>query len=161
MQNGKLPNSVLSASSQLNAYAGPENARLHFCAEIGRYGAWVAQKNDHSQYYQVDFGVETQVTRIETQGRQDSLQYVKEYTLRYSTDGSYFKQYQPSGFTKVRCFLKLSPDYCFAFVSFGKVECIVSFCYVGVSSWRICRTTSAWNVSFSFNWLKLGCIFIC
>ena len=109
MQNGKLKDSELSASSQYNAYAGPENARLHFCKEGSRYGAWIAQKNDHSQYYQVDFVVETQVTRIETQGRQDALQYVKEYTLRYSTDGSYFKQYQPSGFTKVRCFLKLSP----------------------------------------------------
>ena len=101
MQNGKLPNSALSASSQLNAYAGPENARLHFCKESGRYGAWVAQKNDHSQYYQVDFGVETQVTGIETQGRQDNLQYIKTYTLRYSTDGSYFKHYQPFGYTKV------------------------------------------------------------
>ena len=101
MQNGKLPNSALSASSQLNAYAGAENARLHFCKESGRYGAWVAQKNDHSQYYQVDFGVETQVTRIETQGRQDNLQYIKTYTLRYSTDGSYFKHYQPFGYTKV------------------------------------------------------------
>ena len=113
MQNRELPNSALSASSQLNAYAGPENARLHFCAESGRYGAWIAQNNYHSQYYQVDFGVETQVTRIETQGRQDSLQYVKEYTLRYSIDGSYFKQYQPSGFTKVRCFLKLTPNMFF------------------------------------------------
>ena len=111
MQNGKLPNSALSASSQYNAYAGPENARLHFCAESGRYGAWIAQKQDHNQYYQVDFGVETQVTRIETQGRQDSLQYVKEYTLRYSIDGSYFKQYQPSGFTMVRCFPKLTAKY--------------------------------------------------
>ena len=116
MQNGKLPNSALSASSQYNAYAGPENARLHFCAESGRYGAWIAQRNDHSQYYQVDFGVETQVTRIETQGRQDNLQYIKTYTLRYSTDGSYFRQYQPSGFTKVRCFLKLSAElFCFLF----------------------------------------------
>ena len=129
MQNGKLPNSALSASSQYNAYAGPENARLHFCAESGRYGAWIAQKNDHSQYYQVDFGVETQVTRIETQGRQDALQYVKAYTLRYSTDGSYFKQYQPSGFTKVRCFLSCC-QICFAMGIFGKVGFVVPFRYV-------------------------------
>ncbi|KAL9955596.1 hypothetical protein ACROYT_G036938 [Oculina patagonica] len=100
MQNGKLPNSALSASSQYNAYAGPENSRLHFYAQSGRYGAWIAQKQDHNQWLQVDFGVETQVTRIATQGRQDANQWVKEYTLRYSTDGSYFKQYQPSGFTK-------------------------------------------------------------
>ena len=130
MQNRELPNSALSASSQLDAYAGPENARLHFCAETGRYGAWIAQKNDHSQYYQVDFGVETQVTRIETQGRQDSLQYVKEYTLRYSTDGSYFKQYQPSGFTKVRDFLKMSPDmFCFWYFQQGGIHCSFPLCW--------------------------------
>ena len=129
MQNGKLPNSALSASSQLNAYAGPENARLHFCKESGRYGAWIAQRNDHRQYYQVDFGVETQVTGIETQGRQDALQYVKAYTLRYSTDGSYFKQYQPSGFTKVRCFLSCR-QICFAMGIFGKVGFVVPFRYV-------------------------------
>ncbi|KAL9955598.1 hypothetical protein ACROYT_G036941 [Oculina patagonica] len=100
MQNGKLPDSVLSASSQLNGYAGPENSRLHFYAQTGRYGAWIAQKQDLNQWLQVDFGVETQITRIATQGRQDGNQWVKEYTLRYSTDGSYFQQYQPKGFTK-------------------------------------------------------------
>ena len=101
MQNDKLPNSALSASSQYNGYTGPENARLHFYAESGRKGAWVAQKQDHNQWLQVDFGVETMITRIATQGRQDANQWVKEYTLRYSTDGSYFRHYQPFGYTKV------------------------------------------------------------
>ena len=101
MQNGKLPNSALSASSQLNAHYGPENARLHFYAVSGRYGAWIPSVQNHNQWFQADFGVETRVTRIETQGRQDANQYVKKFTLRYSTDGSYFKQYQPNGYTKV------------------------------------------------------------
>lgn len=101
MQNDKLPNSALSASSQYNGNTGPENARLHFYADSGRRGAWVAQKQDHNQWLQVDFGVETVITRIATQGRQDADQWVKEYTLRYSTDGSYFKHYQPFGYTKV------------------------------------------------------------
>ena len=116
MQNNKLPNSALSAASQYNGNTGPENARLHFYAESGRKGAWVAQKQDLNQWLQVDFGVETVITRIATQGRQDANQWVKKYTLRYSTDGSYFRQYQPSGFTKVRCFLKLSAElFCFLF----------------------------------------------
>ena len=103
MQNGKLPDSSLSASSELNSAYGAENARLHFQPKSGptRYGAWIPKVQDHSQWLEVDFGVETQVTRIATQGRQDASQWVKEYTLRYSTDGSYFKQYQPTGFTKV------------------------------------------------------------
>ena len=101
MQNGKLPNSALSASSQLNSYYGPENARLHFHPQSGRNGAWIPKKQDHHEWFQVDFGIETHVTRIETQGRQDASQWVKAYTLRYSLDGSYFNHYQPSGHTKV------------------------------------------------------------
>lgn len=102
MQNGKLANSAITASTQLNSYYGPENARLHFHPQPGRYGAWIPKVQDHRQYLQVDFGVETQITRIETQGRQDASQWVTEYTLRYSEDGSYFQQYQPDGYTKVR-----------------------------------------------------------
>ena len=101
MQNGKLPNSALSSSSQLNSYYGPENARLHFHPQSGRNGAWIPKTQSHSEWLQADFGVETQITRIATQGRQDANHWVKEYTLRYSTDGSYFQQYQPTGFTKV------------------------------------------------------------
>ena len=107
MQNENLPNSAISASSQLNSYYGPENARLHFHPQSGRNGAWIPNKQDHAQWLQVDFGVETVITRVETQGRQDAAQWVKEYTLRYSTDGNYFRQYQVNGYTKVSHLLYL------------------------------------------------------
>ena len=106
MQNGKLPNSAITASSQLNSYYGPENARLHFHPQSGRNGAWIPNKQDHAQWLQVDFGVETVITRVETQGRQDAAQWIKEYTLRYSTDGNYFQQYQVNGYTKVSHLLR-------------------------------------------------------
>nr|XP_058951355.1 uncharacterized protein LOC131778889 [Pocillopora verrucosa] len=99
MQNGKIPNSALSASSKLNANYGPENARLHFHPVGGRQGAWIPSVQNHNQWFQVDFGVETQVTRIATQGRQNANQYVTKYTLRYSLDKSYWNQYQPFGYT--------------------------------------------------------------
>lgn len=111
MQNDELPNSALSASSEYNRYTGPENARLHFYAENDRYGAWVAHKQDHYQWLQVDFGVETVITRVATQGRQDAAQWVKEYTLRYSIDGFYFNHYQPSGHTKVTFCNSRLPQY--------------------------------------------------
>ena len=103
MQNGKLPDSVLTASSMLSATYAPGMARLHQTAASGRGGSWIAKTQDLNQWLQVDFGVETTITRIDTQGRQDGSQWVKEYTLRYSNDGSYFKQYQPEGYTKVCC----------------------------------------------------------
>ena len=113
MQNGKLPDSALSASSEYNTIYGAEYARLHLQPGSGHAGGWVAAKQDHSQWLQADFGVETTITRIATQGRQDNSQWVKEYTLKYSNDGSYFHQYQPTGFTKVRkhnskCLIQLS-----------------------------------------------------
>lgn len=101
MQNGKIPNSALSASSKWNANYGPENARLHSHPVGGRQGAWVSSVQNHNQWFQVDFGVETQVTRIATQGRQNANQYVTKYTLRYSLDKSYWNQYQPFGYTVV------------------------------------------------------------
>ena len=103
MQNGRLPDSVLTASSMLSATYAPGMARLHQTAASGRGGSWIAKTQDLNQWLQVDFGVETTITRIDTQGRQDGSQWVKEYTLRYSNDGSYFKQYQPEGYTKVCC----------------------------------------------------------
>ena len=103
MQNGRLPDSVLTASSMLSATYAPGMARLHQTAASGRGGSWIAKTQDHNQWFQIDFGVETTITRIDTQGRQDGSQWVKEYTLRYSDDGSYFTQYQPEGHTKVCC----------------------------------------------------------
>ena len=97
MQNGRLPDSALTASSMLSATYAPRMARLH------RGRSWIAKTQDHNQWFQVDFGVETTITWIDTQGRQDGKQWVKEYTLRYSDDGSYFTQYQPEGYTKVCC----------------------------------------------------------
>ena len=91
----------MTASSKWNANYGPENARLHFHPVSGRQGAWVARVQNVNQWLQVDFGVEMQVTRIATQGRQNKNQYVTKYTLRYSLDKSHWNMYQPNGFTMV------------------------------------------------------------
>ena len=80
---------------------GPENARLHFKGAQGRVGAWIPQKQEHNQWLQVDFGNETRITGISTQGQYNSNYWVKSYTLRYSNDGSYFEHYQPELHTKV------------------------------------------------------------
>ena len=68
MESGQIPNSAITASSQLTPAYGPENARLHFKGTPGRLGAWILLRNDHGQWLQVDFGRETQVTGIATQG---------------------------------------------------------------------------------------------
>lgn len=101
MENGIIPNSAITASSELppNPLWTASHARLNY---KGIYGAWIPYKSDHNQWLQVDFGKQTEVTGIATQGYYHALHYVKSYTLRYSLDGSSFRQYQPESYTKVR-----------------------------------------------------------
>ena len=95
MENGQISNESLTVSSQLSPIAGPENARLNF------KWAWSPEISDRHQWLQVDFGAETRVTGISTQG----LDYfwVTSFTLRYRccNDGSNFQHYQPESYTKV------------------------------------------------------------
>ncbi len=114
MESGLIPNSAITASSKWNEKYGPKNARLNFKGASGRYGGWFSAENDHSQWLQVNFGRETQITGIATQGYYNSLRYVKSYTLQYSHDGSSFQQYQPESHTKVNV-LGVSQDLTFQF----------------------------------------------
>lgn len=96
MENGRiLRNGSITASSQENENTGPENARLNF------KGAWSPLNLEENQWLQVDFGVETRVTGISTQGHYDFETWIESYTLRYSDDGSNFEHYQAELYTKV------------------------------------------------------------
>ncbi|KAL9955704.1 hypothetical protein ACROYT_G037064 [Oculina patagonica] len=94
MENGQISNESLTASSQLSPTSGPENARLNL------NGAWSTLEFDHHQWLQVNFGAETRVTGISTQGDPSVYVWVKSYTLKYSNDGSNFRHYQPELNTK-------------------------------------------------------------
>ena len=95
LEKGRIFNGSVTASSQENENAGPGNARLNF------EGAWSPEDVEQNQWLQVDFGAETRVTGISTQGHYIYDTWVKSYTLRYSDDGSNFKHYQPELYTKV------------------------------------------------------------
>ena len=112
MESGQIPNSAVTASSQLGGAYGPENARLHYKGGVGRLGAWIPLTQDHSQWLQVDFGAETQVTGISTQGYYNADHWVKSYSLKYSTDGSNFHHYQPDSHTKVEFEYFCGKRYC-------------------------------------------------
>ncbi|XP_078346807.1 uncharacterized protein LOC144632077 [Oculina patagonica] len=94
MENGQISNESLTATSQLNPISGPENARLNFNR------AWSPEQFDHHQWLQVNFGAETRVTGISTQGDPIVYVWVKSYTLKYSNDGLNFQHYQPELYTK-------------------------------------------------------------
>ena len=93
MKSGKIPNSAISATTILNQYYGTERARLDTVKSGSYAGAWIPKTQDAGQWIEVDLGKITKITRLATQGRQDSTQFVKSYTITYSVEGGPFLPY--------------------------------------------------------------------
>lgn len=90
MQNGRIKNRAITASSYHNHFHAPWLARLHR-RKHGRFvGSWAAKHNNHHQFLQVDLGRTMKITGINTQGRYDASQWVTAYYVLYSSDGMYF-----------------------------------------------------------------------
>ena len=102
MQSGRIKPDAVQASSQADANHGPDNGRLHFQKTGARAGAWCAKTNDANQWIQAKFDVVAKVRRVSTQGRMDTDQWVKTYTLAYSFDGKTWKDYKLNGIVTVR-----------------------------------------------------------
>ena len=115
MQSGDIPDSAITASSSANAFShAPSVGRLHFLsAGSGRYGSWAAGANNAQQWFQVEFGSWTKVTAVATQGRQDSNQWVKTFSMSYSYDGVFYKIVNNErGLKKVRGMKKILSPPC-------------------------------------------------
>ena len=101
LEDKRVHNKMIRASSYYNYWCGPWNGRLNG-RRHGRYGgAWCAKRRDRRQWLQIDFGALTKVYRIASQGRQNSAQWVKSYSLSYSKNGYKFITYKEGGRTKV------------------------------------------------------------
>ena len=103
MEDGSISDGQISASSERKEYFGPANARLNLSGDDTRVAAWMPGRNDPNQWLQVDFGNETKVTGIDTQGRRcrSCHQWVKEYAVSYSRDNVTFRKYKKDGNVKV------------------------------------------------------------
>ncbi|CAB3992725.1 EGF-like repeat and discoidin I-like domain-containing 3 [Paramuricea clavata] len=101
MENGKIRDNQITASTHWdNGHRAP-NGRLNFRAGSGRTGAWSSRRNDRNQWLQVDFQRSTIITGISTQGRQEATQFIKSYTISFSDDGKSFRSYKPGRMLKV------------------------------------------------------------
>ncbi|KAJ7390439.1 EGF-like repeat and discoidin I-like domain-containing protein 3 [Desmophyllum pertusum] len=100
MQNEKIPDSAIMASTEYGAAYKAINGRLHFMSMPGRVPAWLAKTNDVNQYLQVNFGDWRKVTRVAIQGRADSDQWVKSFSLSYGYDPVFFEDYKEDGAKK-------------------------------------------------------------
>ena len=101
VEDGRIIDQEMQASSYYNYWLAPRHARLNQ-RRVGRKGAaWCAKRNNRAQWLQVDFGALTAVRRFATQGRQNADQWVTSYYLSYSRNGYKFARYTEHKRTKV------------------------------------------------------------
>ncbi|XP_072043408.1 uncharacterized protein [Amphiura filiformis] len=90
VEDGRIPDSHLTASSIHSAGYEPTNARLNRVAQSGTHGAWTAQFIDTNQWIQANLSDSTWVLGVMIQGRQDLPHWVTSFKVQYSNDGEYW-----------------------------------------------------------------------
>lgn len=95
MENGNIQDSQITSSTAWNGLP-PEKGRLNGAS------SWSAGQNDENQWIQIDLDKILTLTKIVTQGRHNSDQWVKSYLVSYSLDGQTFQNYKIDGADKVR-----------------------------------------------------------
>ena len=102
MQNKKIPDSDITASSNWDGVTKPYYGRLHFLPGPWQAaGGWASEWNNKDQFLQVHFGDWRKVTRVAIQGRQDSDQWVESFRLSYGYDSASFQDYTEGEVKKV------------------------------------------------------------
>lgn len=99
LTNGDIRASDITATSSYtvpNEDYSPTQGRLNNKpfnqAGITYKGAWCAASNNEQQYLQIDLRGIRKVTKIATQGRPGSNDYVGSYVISYSQDGTRYTQ---------------------------------------------------------------------
>ena len=92
MENGQIPDSNIIASS---ANTPAKNARLNSGS------SWCAATSDTNPYLQIDLQALHIICAVSTQGNSQADQWVKNYTLQLSTDGTTWTDYKEGGQLKV------------------------------------------------------------
>ena len=101
MQNGRIRNNQITASSEVNRYHAAWLGRLGR-VKAGRYiGAWCPKHKNHIQWFKVDFRRLMKRTKIATQGRQDASLWVTSYYLSSSVDNVHWAIYRFRSVNKV------------------------------------------------------------
>ena len=101
LEDGRIQDSAMTASTIYSSVCAAQFGSLNHVAGSGEVGSWCVKKNDVNQWLQIDLGTPTTVTKVTTQGRQDSSQWVTSYSLSYSLVSSYWVQYMARGKKKV------------------------------------------------------------
>ena len=98
MENGRILDSGITASSEQSANTPAKNGRLNYT--LG--SSWCAATSDNNPYLQIDLQTLHIICAVSTQGNSQADQWVKTYKLKLSTDGSTWTNYKESGQVKVK-----------------------------------------------------------
>ena len=90
VNNPVIADSALTASASFVARTQPQFSRLHTVETSSHYGAWSSGRST-TQWIQADLGQVKVIQSVTTQGRSDFGQFVREYIIYYSMDGSSFQ----------------------------------------------------------------------
>ena len=91
MQDGRILDSAITASSYYRRRSAPERARLHMAlpdAVVGFTGGWCEKPSEYYEWLQVNFGYVASITKIATQGKQEFDFWVTKYFLSYKRNAS-------------------------------------------------------------------------
>ena len=112
MENGLIFDAQITASSELDEHHAATQGRLRFQPTSSSARSWVALSNNASQWLQVNLeSLNTIITRVATQRREDNDEWVTNYNLQYGDDGVIFQHYREEGetITKViHCYRSLA-----------------------------------------------------
>ena len=120
MEDGRISNGQISASSEWDPNHAAIQGRLNFKQRGTKQGAWSARANNVNQWLQVDLGCQyTRVSHVATQGRNGYNQWVTRYMLQHGSNELHFLHYREHGQPdykvdrrKIRL-LSLTTSYCF------------------------------------------------
>ncbi|XP_015748092.1 PREDICTED: uncharacterized protein LOC107327882 [Acropora digitifera] len=97
MRKRVIPDSKITASSELNAETPAKNGRLNYTAGP----SWCAQTNDNNPYLQIDLQSLYVICAVSTQGNSKADEWVETYTIQTSADGVHWTDYDNDGHPKI------------------------------------------------------------
>ena len=101
VEDERIPDSAFTASSSVDSRHRPSLARLNLLSDGKHMGAWCPKVKSRNQWLQIDLGEITAVTKVATQGRYNSADRARTYTLSYSVDGLHWTSYKQRAVEKV------------------------------------------------------------
>lgn len=101
MEDERIPDSAFTASGSYDNRHRPSLARLNLLSDGKHVGAWCPKLKSRNQWLQIDLGEITAVTKVATQGRYNSEDRTRTYTLSYSVDGLHWTSYKQRAVEKV------------------------------------------------------------